>query len=115
MGGNVSSYAAEEVEERFTRRTRGEAKKRFANLKVAFEEEEKVEKDKRIGRIVKKMEDAEKKQSRRQKKIFAKESKETRISNKAPAAPAGEAAGPATEESKVKETGFKMICYFLFM
>ena len=63
--------ASAEEEERFTRRTRGDARKRFANLKVAFEEVEKGEKDKRIGKIVKKMEDKER-QSVRQKKRLVK-------------------------------------------
>ena len=63
--------ATAEEEERFTRRTRGDARKRFANLKVAFEEVEKGEKDKRIGKIVKKMEDKER-QSVRQKKRLVK-------------------------------------------
>ena len=71
VGGNISATAAaDEVEERFTRRTRGEAKKRFANLKVAFEEEEKVEKDKRIEKIVKKMEEGEKKRRQTQNYVY---------------------------------------------
>ena len=92
--GNKSTTEEDEGE-RFTRRTRGEAKKRFANLKVAFEEDEKVEKDKRIGRIVKKMEEKEK-QCQRQKKRSAKAKAKVAIDNKE--------VGADTEESKEKET-----------
>ena len=88
--GNISK--TEEEGERFTRRTRGEARKRFANLKVAFKDDEKVEKDRRIGKIVKKLKEKEK-QSQRQKKRSAKAKAELAIDNKA--------GGVDTEESKV--------------
>ena len=73
-------------------------KRRFANLKVAFEEDAKAEKDQRIGKIVKKMEEREK-QSQRQKKRFTKKAKQAEIAidNKP-------GAGSDTEESAVNET-----------
>ena len=91
--GNISKTEEEEEGERFTRRTRGEARKRFANLKVAFKDDEKVEKDKRIGKIVKKLKEKEK-QSQRQKKRSAKAKAELAIDD-------NKAGGVDTEESKV--------------
>ena len=84
--------ATAEEEERFTRRTRGDARKRFANLKVAIEEVEKGEKDKRIGKIVKKLENKER-QSVRQKKRLVKFQAELTKDDEA----------AETDDSKVKE------------
>ena len=84
--------ASAEEEERFTRRTRGDARKRFANLKVAFEEVEKGEKDKRIGKIVKKMEDKERQSVRQKKRIVKFQAELTKNDETA-----------ETDDSKVKD------------
>ena len=90
---NLCGKTPSEEVERFTRRTRGETKRRFANLKVAFEDEQKVEKDERIRSIVKKIEEKEK-QMIRQKKRLVKSKAESVIESKA---------GTDGEDSKVKE------------
>ena len=84
--------ATAEEEERFTRRTRGDARKRFANLKVAFEEVEKGEKDKRIGKIVKKMVDKERQSVRQKKRIVKLQAEFSKNDETA-----------ETEDSKVKD------------
>ena len=84
--------ATAEEEERFTRRTRGDARKRFANLKVAFEEVEKGEKDKRIGKIVKKLENKERQSVRQRKRLVKFQAELTK-----------DAEETETEDSKVND------------